>query len=96
MKIKHWQGYGSVSAQRIKDPGCTLHVRVTGNHEWGLVRTDVYDLFNWLVKRFDKTQTSFVAWNNHLLNVHFEEGETIIDGLDVDTCDYYFDYAKED
>ena len=96
MKIKHWQGYGNVSAQRIKDSDCTLHVKVTGNHEWGLVRTDAYDLFNWLVKRFDKTQASFVSWKSHLRNVRFEIGDTIIDGLDVDTCDYYFDYAKED
>lgn len=55
MKIKHWQGYGTVSATRIKDKNCTLHIRLTGNHEWGLRRDDMYDLYNWLVKRFDKS-----------------------------------------
>ena len=45
MKIKHWQGYGTVSATRIKDKSCTLHVLVTGNHEWGLRRDDLYDLY---------------------------------------------------
>ena len=92
MKIKHWQGYGTVSATRIKDKSCTLHVRVVGNHEWGLVRRDTYDLFNWLVKRFDRSQADFLKWNNKLENVRFEEGSTVIDGLDVDTCDYYFTY----
>lgn len=92
MKIKHWQGYGTVSAQKIKDKSCTLHVRVTGNHEWGLVRHDTCDLFNWLVKRFDKSQTDYLSWNNKLENVRFEEGETVVNGLDTDTCDYYFFY----
>ena len=92
MKIKHWQGYGTVSAQKIKDKNCTLHVRVTGNHEWGLALRDTYDLFNWLVKRFDRSQTDYIKWNNKLENVRFEEGSTVIDGLDVDTCDYYFTY----
>ena len=77
MKIKHWQGYGTVSATKVPDKNCTLHIRVVGNHECGLRRGDLYDLYNWLVKRFDKS---------------VPEGETIIDGLNVDTCDYYFKY----
>ena len=92
MKIKHWQGYGSVNARKINDGSCTLHVQVVGNHEWGLVRCDTYDLFNWLVKRFDKSQTDYLSWNNKLENVRFEEGETVVNGLDTDTCDYYFYY----
>ena len=92
MKIKHWQGYGTVTAQKVKDNTCTLHIKVTGNHEWGLVRSDVYDLFNWLVKRFDMTQTDFIKWKRNLNNLYFEEGSTIIDGHCVDTCDYYFFY----
>lgn len=95
MKIKHWQGYGTVTAVKIKDTACTLHIRVTGNHEWGLIRRDVYDLFNWLVKRFDKTETKFLSWNNRLDGVRFEESKTIISGQPVDTCDYYFNYVKE-
>ena len=61
MKLKHWQGYGSVNATKkssnidkatnIK----TLIIEVIGNHECGIVRNDKYDLYNWLIKRFDKT-----------------------------------------
>lgn len=63
MKLKHWQGYGSVNATKksskidkttnIK----TLIIEVIGNHEYGIVRNDKYDLYNWLVKRFDKSAT---------------------------------------
>lgn len=90
MKIKHWQGYGTVSAQKIPDKNCTLHIRVTGNHEWGLRRDDIYDLYEWLVKRFDRS-----ANPDHVrlhANVFINEGETKINGLDTDTCDYYFYY----
>lgn len=55
MRIKHWQGYGIVNAVKVKDKDFTLAVHVSGNHEWGLRRDDTYDLFNWLVKRFDKS-----------------------------------------
>ena len=92
MKIKHWQGYGSVSATKVPDKNCTLHIRVVGNHEWGLERNDVYDLFNWLVKRFDRTQTSFTEWNNKLIDARYQSGSVVINGLDTDTCDYYFMY----
>lgn len=91
MKIKHWQGYGTVSATRIKDKSCTLHVRVTGNHEWGLRRDDLYDLYNWLVRRFDKSVPDVYEWLRSA-SVFINEGSTVIDGLDVDTCDYYFTY----
>lgn len=92
MKIKHYQGYGTVTATKIPDKTCTLRIRVTGNHEWGLVRRDTYDLFNWLVKRFDRTQTDYLAWNNRLEHVRFDVGSTLINGIPTDTCDYYFTY----
>lgn len=92
MKIKHWVGYGTVNAQKVKDKSCTLHVRVTGNHEWGLVRNDAYNLYHWLVKRFDKSAPDYLEWNNRLQNVTWAEGQAVINGLDTDTCDYYFYY----
>lgn len=92
MKIKHWQGYGTVSARKIQDKSCTLHIQVTGNHEWGLRRDDPYDLFHWLVKRFDKSVPDYLEWNNRLQDIRCVEGETVINGLDTDTCDYYFYY----
>ena len=57
MKIKHWQGYGAVDARRLEtrtnaDGTRTLCVKVSGRHEYGLVRDDPYDLHRWLVRRF--------------------------------------------
>lgn len=88
MKIKHWAGYGCVTARKIKDPGCTLHIRVSGNHECGLRRDDPYDLCNWLVKRFDKSVTDTIAWIHSHPIVDICEGWTV----EEDTCDYYFTY----
>ena len=33
MRIKHWSGYGCVSAKKINDGKAKLHVRVEGFHE---------------------------------------------------------------
>lgn len=63
MKIKHFQGYGIVNAKKVskkvKEGVATLIIEVWGNHEWGIERNDVYDVFNWLVKRFDKGCESY-------------------------------------
>lgn len=91
MKIKHWQGYGTVSATKQKDKSCTLHVRVVGNHEWGLVREDLYDLYNWLVKRFDKSVPEYLTWRR-TADVHIVDGYMVVNGLDTEVCDYYFRY----
>ena len=91
MRIKHWQGYGTVSAKKLKDSNCTLHIQVVGNHEWGIRRDDIYDLYNWLVKRFDRSVPDVCHWAREA-NVFIKEGSTIINGLDTDTCDYYFTY----
>lgn len=89
MKIKHWQGYGTVNAVKegrlVHDGWVILNIKVTGDHEWGLVRDDEYDLINWLVKRFDK---SFKG--NHVL-YGYESG--VKDG--VEYCRYQFEYKEE-
>lgn len=58
MKLKHWQGYGTVNAKKLElsaaGPNRKLVIEVTGNHEYGLTRDDAYDVYNWLVKRFAK------------------------------------------
>jgi hypothetical protein len=57
MKVKHWQGYGSVEVKKISKKKITtmygekkteLVLQVKGNHEWGLVRDDVYDVRRWM------------------------------------------------
>lgn len=61
MRIKHWQGYGCVNAKVTRQSFNTwsnlreITIEVKGNHEYGLDRSDdKYDVFNWLLKRFDK------------------------------------------
>lgn len=93
MKIKHWQGYGTVSARKVKDGSCTLHVKVEGNHEWGLDRRDEYDLYNWLVRRFDKDVQDYPDWHRSRPIIEVRPGwRTDINLGVIDTCDYYFTY----
>lgn len=97
MRIKHWAGYGCVTARRIKDCSMfTLHVRVEGNHEQGLVRDDEYDLYNWLVKRFDpieKVVPCYQQWHSKHPIIEIKPGWRTDPVLGyVDTCDYYFTY----
>lgn len=65
MRIKHWAGYGTVTATKVSDHTYKwnhrrqIKVRVTGNHEMGLTRT-FYDpscIWHWLGKRFVKGKT---------------------------------------
>lgn len=59
MKIKHWQGYGCVDAKKVSRTDDTLVIHVWGMHEYGLERTDEYDVFEWLVSKFDKTRKDY-------------------------------------
>ena len=97
MIIKHYAGYGRVNAKRVKDDA-TLHVRVSGNHEQGLYRNDLYDLYNWLVKKFDKTVPDFADWYraarskyDQVVEIH-DGYETAPDGRTEEVCDYGFFY----
>lgn len=61
MRIKHWQGYGHLDAKVTRKKFNTwsnmreITIEVKGNHEYGLNRSEnKYDVFNWLLKRFDK------------------------------------------
>ena len=60
MKIKHWQGYGTVKARKIGDLPTgngrerMLRIRVSGNHECGLVSKSIYDVHRWLLKGGDR------------------------------------------
>ena len=94
MKIKHWQGYGTVEARRIPNKSCTLHVRVSGQHEWGLRRDDMYDLFGWLVKRFDKSLKDVPYAEFHRMNPRVQIIEWSSEMGAHDNCDYYFTYSK--
>lgn len=88
MKIKHYQGYGTVTANKIskkvKDGICTLRVHVEGNHECGLFRDDLYDLSNWLIKRFDRAFTDYRS----IIGMEYDNGWK----NHVEYCDYTFVY----
>lgn len=91
MKIKHFSGYGSVNATKIKNNNYDLVVKVVGNHEWGVYRDDIYDLFNWLVKRFDKNIGSFNEFRYKNPTVKIEEDYK----NNEEICTYYFKYKGE-
>ena len=93
MKIKHWAGYGCVNASKVKDSACTLHVRVEGNHEQGVVREDPYTLYLWLVKRFDKSAADITTWlkSHPIIDVRSDfRVDPVLGYLDI--CNYYFIY----
>ena len=93
MRIKHWQGYGCVNARKVKDGSCTLHIRVEGNHEWGIVRDDYFDLYHWLVVRFDKDVQDYPTWRQSNPIIDVKPGwRTDLNLGCIDTCDYYFTY----
>lgn len=78
MRIKHFMGYGSVNAKVVEKGLKTdvangllrkyLKINVWGNHEYGLVREDKYDINNWLVKKVAKVDINYqqiedIDWN---------------------------------
>lgn len=96
MKIKHFAGYGCVNAVKSRYTKFTdvfgrkciqMTISVSGNHEWGLVREDKYDLYNWLVKRFDKSVSSYTEIIDYSVNDYYVGG--------VENCDYTFTYYKK-
>ena len=67
MKLRHWSGYGCIEATKVKDNSCTLHVVLKGDHEQGLIRNDLYDMYRFLVQRFDKSLKDVpeIDWERH-------------------------------
>lgn len=63
MRVKHFVGYGSVDVKKVSKKTFTneygeektkLVLSVKGNHEWGLVLDDIYDVRRWIFNRFEK------------------------------------------
>jgi hypothetical protein len=93
MRIKHFAGYGCVNATKVrKDKNANgdtvLVVRVSGNHEWGLLRGDVYDLKQWIVDRFDKAAKD-LPW--YAIDYSYNYGYDYDNAVEV--CEYTFRYA---
>jgi len=100
MKIKHFAGYGSVEAKKISKKSfpneydeimTELKIQVKGNHEYGLERDNAYDLYHWLVKKFDKSVKDYYeicgSFSYSMDDDYIKEN-----GLDVEVCTYTFTY----
>lgn len=92
MRLKHWQGYGTVDVKKLsmtKDGEVTtLKVIVTGNHEWGICTNDDYTVANWLVKRFDKN----FDYYRSVMNIQTMPGYA--DDNTTETCVYEIKYRN--
>lgn len=95
MKIKHWQGYGCVNVKTLKKTASTaegiktITIEVVGNHEYGLDRSnDKYDVYNWLLKRFDKD----VEDSRDILKIEYEEDSIEVNGINTDRGIYKITY----
>lgn len=92
MKIKHFQGYGSVQAKKVSKTTIgnktKLVVEVKGNHEWGLVRDDIYDAKRWLFDRFEKNfNGNYYDIDMTIKDDYVREGK-----IDVEVATYTFVY----
>lgn len=88
MRLKHWQGYGNVSATLIKksrlsalSDNLLMTIKVKGNHEWGLIREDDnYTIKRWLLERFDKSTVDLNPYRDMKYKVDYapsENGEEV-------------------
>jgi len=97
MRIKHFAGYGSVEAKKVSKTTLTdeygekktkLVVQVKGNHEWGLVRDDIYDVKRWL---FDKFEKNFLGKDNEI-SMSVVDDYVKENGVVVEVAVYIFVY----
>lgn len=75
MRIKHFAGYGSVNAKKIKyeivNNKTVLIVRVSGDHERGLRPFILEDTIKWLAARFDKNIIN-IPWYNVNISYNYD------------------------
>lgn len=93
MRVKHWQGYGSVDVKKItraEQPNnrVYLHLQVRGLHECGICREDKYDVVRWIGTRCDKALTDY----RQITDMRVEEEWDEVNREDI--CDYYISYIK--
>ena len=97
MKIKHFAGYGSVEAKKVSktafkdeygEKKTKLVVSVKGDHEWGLVRDDIYDAKRWLFDRFEKN----FSGNIYDIRMTIKDDYINENGMYVEVATYTFVY----
>lgn len=90
MKIKHWQGYGSVDAKVIKKITTVglntgndhyeelINIRVKGNHEYGLETHDKHFVAQWLGRKsLGNFEVKDIISINVELDSTYENGECV-------------------
>lgn len=94
MRIKHWQGYGSVEAKKLskKTRGniTKVEIEVIGNHEWGIYRNDTYDVHRWLCSKFAKDCKD----SRDIMQIDIDIYEKDINGICTDMCIYKITYSN--
>ena len=97
MRVKHFAGYGSVEVKKISkkpinngygEKKTKMVLRVKGNHEWGIVRNDIYDVRKWI---FDKFEKNFKG-NDYDIDMSIEDNYINENGIDVEVATYTFVY----
>lgn len=97
MKVKHFTGYGSVKVKKESKTTFTneygekktkLVLVVKGNHEWGIVRDDIYDVKRWIFDKFEKNFTG----NDYDIAMTVQGDYIKENGLDVEVATYTFIY----
>jgi hypothetical protein len=97
MRVKHFAGYGSVEVKKVSkkpiingygEKKTEMVLRVKGNHEWGLVRNDIYDVKRWI---FDKFEKNFKG-NDYDIAMFVQDDYIKENALDVEVATYTFVY----
>lgn len=97
MKLKHFAGYGSVEVTKKSKTKVTdvygntktkLVLQVKGNHEWGNVRDDIYDVRRWIFNRFEKNFND----NDWDIKMSIQDDYVRENGIDVEVATYTFIY----
>lgn len=97
MRVKHFAGYGSVEVTKKSKTKVTdicgntknkLVLQVKGNHEWGNVRDDIYDVRRWIFNRFEKNFTG----DDYDIQMSIEDDYVRENDIDVEIATYTFIY----
>lgn len=97
MKVKHFAGYGSVEVKKQSKKVFTdklgnkknkLVLSVKGNHEWGLVRDDIYDVRHWIFEKFEKN----FKGADYGIDMSIESDYVKENGIVVEVATYTFIY----
>ena len=97
MRVKHFAGYGSVEVKKVLKKTITngygekktkMVLTVKGNHEWGNVRDDIYDVKHWIFDKFEKN------FKGNCYDIYMDVKDDYVkeNGLDVEVATYTFVY----